>query len=80
MEFVKDLYDEGMVNPIEIAIECDGIFNNNCTGDDCVLMVNKLLYSLRKSGSIDKKKETICNSCNDFDCENCEGCDCECCK
>jgi hypothetical protein len=80
MEFVKDLYDEGMTDINDIARECDGVFNNNCTGDECVDMVKQILHSLRKSGSIDKKKENICDSCNDFDCENCEGCDCDCCK
>lgn len=80
MEFVKDLYDEGMTDPIEIARECEGVFNNNCTGDECVATVKQILHSLRQSGSIDKKKKSICSSCNDFDCENCEGCDCECCE
>ncbi len=85
MEYVKDLYDEGMTDVNDIARECEGVFNNNCTGDECVAMVNQILNSLRKNGSIDKKEKNICSSCDDFDCENCEDspksrCNCECCK
>lgn len=68
MEFVKDLYNDGMTDVNDIARECEGVFSNNCTGDECVDMVKQILHSIKKS---EPKKKNICISCDDCDCECC---------
>ena len=84
MEFVKDLYDEGMTDIKDIARECEGILSNRSVGTDCEDTVKDILFALKRSGEINESEhfdehDDEHSGCGCHICNCVGGCNCGCC-